>query len=176
MVALHLNCSTAALTISQKVSSIRKLVELKMLDFSDPEILCSSHLSLKLDSTNKPALLSLAAVIKARMKSLEEAEKGAAAGHKDEEVTAGHTSDQQRSPVDSIEDGDTTNGAEDTVVTPNPRDKGSLCNKFTVENESSSLSNEAGTGNNFKKNKHEVMEISWKWNGAIKCEKKYNKN
>ena len=35
MLALRLDCSTAALTISQKVLSIRRLVELKMLDFSD---------------------------------------------------------------------------------------------------------------------------------------------
>ena len=35
MLALHLDCSTAALTTPQKVLPIWKLVELKMLDFSD---------------------------------------------------------------------------------------------------------------------------------------------
>ena len=35
MLALRLDCSTAALTTTQKVLPIWKLVELKMLDFSD---------------------------------------------------------------------------------------------------------------------------------------------
>ena len=35
MLALRLDCSTAALITPQKVLSIRRLVELKMLDFSD---------------------------------------------------------------------------------------------------------------------------------------------
>ena len=35
MLALRLDCSTAALTTHQKVLPIWKLVELKMLDFSD---------------------------------------------------------------------------------------------------------------------------------------------
>ena len=35
MLALRLDCSTAALTTPQTVLSIRKLVELKMLDFND---------------------------------------------------------------------------------------------------------------------------------------------
>ena len=35
MLALRLDCSTAALTTPQTVLSIWKLVELKMLDFSD---------------------------------------------------------------------------------------------------------------------------------------------
>ena len=35
MLALRLDCSTAALTIPQKVLSLWRLVELKMLDFSD---------------------------------------------------------------------------------------------------------------------------------------------
>ena len=35
MLALRLDCSTEALTTPQKVLSLRKLVEFKMLDFSD---------------------------------------------------------------------------------------------------------------------------------------------
>ena len=35
MLALRLDCSTAALTTPQKDLPIRKLIELKMLDFSD---------------------------------------------------------------------------------------------------------------------------------------------
>ena len=35
MLALHINCTTAALATPQEVVSIRKLVELKVLDFSD---------------------------------------------------------------------------------------------------------------------------------------------
>ena len=35
MLAIRLDCSTAALTAPQKVLPICKLVELKMLDFSD---------------------------------------------------------------------------------------------------------------------------------------------
>ena len=35
MLALRLDCSTAALTTPQKVLPIWKLVELKMIDFSD---------------------------------------------------------------------------------------------------------------------------------------------
>ena len=35
MLALRLDCSTAALNTPQKVLPIQKLVELKMLDFSD---------------------------------------------------------------------------------------------------------------------------------------------
>ena len=35
MLALRLDCSTAALTTPQKLLSISRLVELKMLDFSD---------------------------------------------------------------------------------------------------------------------------------------------
>ena len=38
MLALRLNCSTAALTTPQKVLSIRRLVKLKMLDFSDSNL------------------------------------------------------------------------------------------------------------------------------------------
>ena len=44
--------------------------------------------------------------------------------------------------VDSVEAG----SSDAMMVTPNPKDKGSMCNRFTVENESSSLSNDGGTG------------------------------
>ena len=58
MLALHLDCSTAALTTPQKVLSILRLVELKMLDFRDRKrtgisILTSAADQRKLHVNNK---------------------------------------------------------------------------------------------------------------------------
>ena len=86
-------------------------------------------------------MLSLAAVIKARMKHLEKPEDELPETEDDNQPTAARMSNQMAS-VDSMEAG----SSDPMAATPNPKDKGSMCNRFMVENESSSLSNEAGTG------------------------------
>ena len=60
MLALRLDCSTAALTTPQKVLPIRKLVELKMLEFSDSTRTGISILTLAVDLlSNYNGFLSL---------------------------------------------------------------------------------------------------------------------
>ena len=108
---------------------------------------------ISLDATNKPALLSLAAVIKARMKHLEkpnlseddasqDPEMGLQTSTEEgEEVTSSATNGARMESTDSVEAGSSSEANPNT-----PGGKGSMCNKFTLENESSSLSNGAGTG------------------------------
>ena len=67
MLALHLDCSTAALTTPQKVLPIWRLVELKMLDFSDRtrtgvSILTSTadcHIIVRANLVNHPNALTV---------------------------------------------------------------------------------------------------------------------